>query len=189
MTIRQVIHFHLRQLEVIAFVACNRTLLKGFVWKSTWRPLQKHKITDIHNINSDLVTRERITENLTFWRTLLWNDYRLSRLSARDLCCSQGQPSCLHPFSCNVVVLILHSFIYAVCLFGTLFLRYCAIKGTVFSGVFVLSPRSVRCARVFVRPGTPGPLLGYFSSRPGYFIRRCFEIFIILFPVVKTETE
>lgn len=26
------------------------------------------------------------------------------------------------------------------------FLRYCAIKGTVFSGVFVLSPRSVRCA-------------------------------------------
>ena len=27
--------------------------------------------------------------------------------------------------------------------------------------------------RAFVRPGTPGPLLGYFSSRRGYFIRRC----------------
>ena len=47
-------------------------------------------------------------------------------------------------FSYNVVVLMLHSFIYAVCLFSTLFLGYCAIKGTVFSGVFVLSPRSIR---------------------------------------------
>ena len=43
--------------------------------------------------------------------------------------------------------------------------------------------------RVFVRPGTPGPLLGYFNSRPSYFIRWCLQIFIILFPVVKTETQ
>ena len=27
--------------------------------------------------------------------------------------------------------------------------------------------------RVFVRPRTPGPLLGYFNSRLSYFIRRC----------------
>ena len=32
-----------------------------------------------------------------------------------------------------------------------------------------LLPRNWTTARVFVRPGTPGPLLGYFNSRPGYF--------------------
>ena len=50
-----------------------------------------------------------------------------------------------------------------------------------------LTPSSM--SGVFVRPGTPGPLLGFFNSRPAYFIRRCLYIFIILFPVVKTETE
>ena len=34
-----------------------------------------------------------------------------------------------------------------------------------------LTPSSM--SGVFVRPGTPGPLLGYFNSRPAYFIRRC----------------
>ena len=32
---------------------------------------------------------------------------------------------------------------------------------------------NIPAPRVFVRPGMPGPLLGYFNSRPGYFIRRC----------------
>ena len=44
-----------------------------------------------------------------------------------------------------------------------------------------------RKSRVFVRPGTPGPLLGYFNFRPGYFLRLRLQMFIILFPVVKPK--
>ena len=44
-----------------------------------------------------------------------------------------------------------------------------------------------RKSRVFVRPGTPGPLLGYFNFRPGYFLRLRLQMFISLFPVVKPK--
>ena len=44
-----------------------------------------------------------------------------------------------------------------------------------------------RKSRVFVRPGTPGPLLGNFNFRPAYFLRLHLQMFIILFPVVKPK--